>query len=102
MSILSCNCRGAGIAMAVRELRDLARNFALTLLCVVETQIEGTRVENLAGTIGYDNSYAVSSQGRSGGLGIFWNNPIKIDTPEQGNDEDHVVGGRTQVYTRWI
>ncbi|XP_073358198.1 uncharacterized protein [Aegilops tauschii subsp. strangulata] len=37
------------------------------------------RVESLAGTIGYDNGYVVSSQGRSGGLGMFWNNPIKIE-----------------------
>lgn len=79
MSILSWNCRGAGKAATVRELRDIARNFAPTFLCIVETQIDRSRVQNLAGSIGYDNGYAVSSQGRSGGLGIFWNNPIKIE-----------------------
>jgi hypothetical protein len=36
-------------------------------------------VENLASTLGYDNAFAVSSSGRSGGLGIYWNNEIKID-----------------------
>jgi hypothetical protein len=36
-------------------------------------------VESLEGTLGYDNAFAVSSTGRSGGLGIFWNNEIKID-----------------------
>ena len=79
MNILCWNCRGVGKAATVRELRDLARNFAPTLLCIVETQIDGSRVERLAGTIGYDNGYVVSSQGRSGGLGFFWNNPIKIE-----------------------
>jgi hypothetical protein len=36
-------------------------------------------VENLANTLGYDNAFAVSSTGRSGGLAIFWNNEIKIE-----------------------
>ena len=79
MNLLCWNCRGAGKAATIRELRDLAKQFAPTVLCIVETQIERTRVESLAGTIGYDNGYAVSSQGRSGGLGFFWNNPIKIE-----------------------
>ena len=58
---------------------DFARQFTPTLLCVVETQIEGARVEALAGTLGFDNSYVVDSQGRSGGIGLFWNNGINID-----------------------
>jgi hypothetical protein len=29
--------------------------------------------------LGFANAFAVSSSGRSGGLGIFWNNEIKID-----------------------
>ena len=33
----------------------------------------------MAGILGYDNAFAVSSTGRSGGLGIFWNNDIKLD-----------------------
>ena len=38
-----------------------------------------SRVEGLKHTLGYANAFAVSSSGRSGGLGIFWNNYIKID-----------------------
>ena len=79
MSILSWNCRGAGKAATVRETRELVRKFAPTLLCIVETQIDRVRVENLASSFGFDNAFAVSSQGRSGGLGIFWNNPIKVE-----------------------
>jgi hypothetical protein len=36
-------------------------------------------IKLLAGTLGYDNVFAVSSTGRSGGLAIFWNNSIKLD-----------------------
>jgi hypothetical protein len=31
-------------------------------------------VKNLKNTLGFDHSFAVSSTGRSDGLGIFWNN----------------------------
>jgi hypothetical protein len=35
-------------------------------------------VEGLSRTLGYDRSFAVSSSGRSGGLGIFWNNNTNV------------------------
>jgi hypothetical protein len=79
MSTLFWNCRGLGNDATVRELRDLVKEFAPSILCVAETQIHKCRVENLASTLGYDNAFAVSSSGRSGGLGIYWNNEIKID-----------------------
>ena len=68
-----------GNAATVQELREFARKFAPTLLCIVETQIEGSRVEALAGTLGYDSSYVVDSRGRSGGLGSFWNNARNVE-----------------------
>jgi hypothetical protein len=79
MSTFFWNCRGLGNAATVRELRDFVKEFAPSFLCVVETQIHRSRVELLAGTLGYDNVFAVSSTGRSGGLAIFWNNSIKLD-----------------------
>ena len=63
----------------VRELRDFARKFAPTLLCIVETQLEGSRVEVLVGTLGYDNGYAVISRGRCGGIGLLCNNAINLE-----------------------
>ena len=79
MSALSYNCRGAGSDATVRELADLARRFKPTIFCVLETQLNKVRVEGLARRLGYDKSFAVSSSGRSGGLGMFWNNNIKVE-----------------------
>ena len=99
MSVFCWNCHGAGKPAAVRELRDFALKFAPTVLCIVETQISGVRVEAFASTLGYDNSYAMNSQGRSGGIGKFWNNTIDveilgdsvyhIDAKIQGMGQDH-------------
>ena len=79
MSCLSWNCRGLGNGTTVKELRDLAKHFAPSVLCVLETQVHRARVEGLKSTLGYDNAFVVSSSGRSGGLGIFWNNSIKME-----------------------
>ena len=48
-------------------------------LCILETQIGGTRAENMAGSLGFNKSFAVSNSGRSGGLGVFWNEEMKLD-----------------------
>ena len=49
------------------------------MLCVQETQVHKTRVENLKNTLGFDHAFAVSSIGRSGGLGIIWNNNMRVE-----------------------
>ncbi|KAG2627843.1 hypothetical protein PVAP13_3KG264155 [Panicum virgatum] len=79
MSLLSWNCRGLGNAATVKELRDMAKNYAPTVLCVLETQVHKARVEGLKSTLGYANAFAISSSGRSSGLGLFWNNEIKLE-----------------------
>ena len=53
MNIICWNCRGAGKASTVRELRELAKKFTPIVLCIVETQLEKARVEGLASSIGY-------------------------------------------------
>ena len=68
MSCLSWNCRGFGNATTVEELRDIVKNIAPNVLCVVETQVNIARVEGVKSTQGYDNAFAVSSSGCSGGL----------------------------------
>ena len=78
MSCLSWNCRGLGNAATVEELWELAKSAAPIVLYVLETQVHKSWVEGLKKTLGYDNAFAVSSNGRSGGLGIFWNNNISV------------------------
>ena len=95
------NCRGAGKPTTVRELRDLTRQLAPSIVCIVETQIEGSRVENMVGSLNFNKSFAVSSSGRSGGLGIFWNEEIKLEV--LGYSKYHIdalVGELFDIQTR--
>ena len=79
MSISCWNGRELGADPTIHELRDFARDHAPSILCVVETQLHKSRVERLARTLGFDQSFAVSSSGRSGGIGMFWNNNINVE-----------------------
>jgi hypothetical protein len=68
-----------GGAATVRELRDLARRYSPSIMCVVETQLHKNRVERLSRSLGFDHGFAISSSSRSGGLGLFWKDGIKIE-----------------------
>jgi hypothetical protein len=71
-------------------------------------------IESLTRSLGINKSFAVSSSGRSGGLGLFWNNEIMIEVlpysqyhldvivSEQGQEDWRltVVYGEVQVSER--
>ena len=44
----------------------------------------------MADSLGYNKSFAVSSSGRSGGLGIFWNDEIKVEVIGDFNKVLHI------------
>lgn len=44
----------------------------------METQISKTRVENLRVLLGYQSAFAVGSNGRGGGLCLYWKNDINL------------------------
>jgi hypothetical protein len=77
------------------------------LLFVMETKIEGKRVENLKSTLGFAGGFAVDSVGLSGGIGVFWSsaavevksfNKYHIDAIVQLKDNSIPSGG-SLVYT---
>jgi exonuclease III len=88
MNCLFWNCRGAGDAATVKEIKNLVLQYAPRVLCLVETQLDKSRLANLARPFGYDNCYAVSSEGRSGGLAMYWNNPLGLDL--QSFSKNHI------------
>ena len=79
MKILSWNYRGIGDPATVRELRDLVELSSPTILCLVETQLQKSRVEGLRFSLGFDFSFAVGSSGRSGGICFFWKNSVNVE-----------------------
>jgi hypothetical protein len=79
MSCLSVNYRWIGNDPTVRELRGFVKQMDPALLFVMETKIEGKRVENLKSTLGFAGGFAVDSVGLSGGIGIFWSSAVTVE-----------------------
>jgi exonuclease III len=72
----------------MNEVKNLVAQHRPVILCLLETQLDKSRLEKLARSFGYDNCYAVSSQGRSGGLAMDWNNPLVLDL--QSFSKNHI------------
>ena len=79
MNIISWNCRGIGNDATVRELRTLVQRFAPSVLCLQETQVGGLRARNLAFSFGFSRCYTVGSNGRSGGLALYWKDDLSLE-----------------------
>lgn len=88
MNCLCWNCRGAGDVATVKEVKDLISQHRPMVLCLGETQLHKTRLEKLARAFGFDNCYAVLSEGHSGGLAMYWNNPLVLDL--QSFSKNHI------------
>ena len=61
------------------------KDYAPLVLFIMETQIDKYQVENLRYTLGFDDSFAVKSSGRSGGLGLFWKNNVILSIQKFSN-----------------
>ena len=115
MNLISWNCRGLGNPATVQEAREFAAKFTPVVLCLIETQISSDRAEALAGSLGFDHSYAIGSLGRSGGIAVYWNDVVEIevldfsryhiDTQVKGLAQDLIrvtfVYGEAQVSERY-
>lgn len=78
MILLCWNCRGLGWDSAVGELRWMVKRFRPSLLFLSETKMRDDRVRKFMWSLGFSGCFAVSSEGRSGGLALFWKDPSKV------------------------
>ena len=88
MNFFVWNCRGLGNPETVRELHDIVKREVPALVFVAETKIEGRRVSDLTGRLGFEGCYPVNSDGLSGGLALFWSN--KVDVTLNNFSDQHI------------
>lgn len=78
MSCLSLNCRGLCNPSAVRNLRDLLRREAPSLVFLSETKLSSGEFYRIRDNLGDFHGLAVDSMGRSGGLALLWRKDIDV------------------------
>jgi hypothetical protein len=78
MIYLCWNCRGLGSDSAVGELRWLVTTYRPSFVFLSETKMKDKRAQNFMWSLGYTGSLAVSCEGLSGGLVLFWSEPFVV------------------------
>lgn len=76
MNYLSWNSRGLGNSRAVRVLRDLVKTHKPDLLFLSETLVNGNKIRELSGNLGFADYFSVDRIGRGGGLALLWKKTI--------------------------
>jgi exonuclease III len=84
MNALSWNCQGLGQPWAVQELTRLIREYCPNCVFLSETRQHKERVSNLQFRIGFQHSFIVDRVGKGGGLGLYWDDSLKIDIMSYG------------------
>src|SRR4051812_25147739 len=73
MKTLAWNCRGMFSTTAVRELVDLHERVKADVIFLSESHLNKARAEQVCGKLGLDRFHIFESDGRSGGLVLFYN-----------------------------
>jgi exonuclease III len=92
MNILSWNCWGLGNPTAVLALHNLVKVQGPKVLFLMETKLDGKKMEVLRVELHFKFCFTVLSRGSSGGLALLWNDPVEltIQNYTQNHIEAHV------------
>ena len=72
MTILAWNCRGMGLALAVRTLVDEVRSKDSMLVFLIETKTGERKMKGIRNKLEYTQGITVPSDGKCGGLTMMW------------------------------
>lgn len=70
-------------------------------LFVMETKIKGKRVESLQPLLWFAGSFAVDSDGFSGGIGLFWSEDVHVELKNYNQAHIDVTVRRNQTSWRF-
>jgi hypothetical protein len=79
MNYICWNCRGLGSDATVGELRWLIATYRPSFVFLSETKMKDKCVQKFMWTLGFTGRFAVSCEGLSGGLALFWLQPFSVD-----------------------
>ena len=86
MRVLVWNCRGIGNPRAVPALSLLVRQEKPDILCLMETKTSSMEFEKLKWKLQFNGGLGISGDGRKGGMGILWNNEVKVSIQSYGHN----------------
>ena len=97
MSLLAWNCRGLGLAPAVRSLTDVVKFLDPVLVFLSETKASLNRIKGIQRKLNFTQGITVPSDGRSGGLAMLWKEGTEVSFKSCLNGHIDVVVDRKSV-----
>lgn len=94
MKCISWNCWGLRNPKAVQELCNLVKQEGPDVVLVMETKINDKRVQRMKSILGFYGCVAVSSEGLSGGIGLFWTTEVLLNLIHFSKSHTDVTGRR--------
>ena len=82
MNCIVWNCRGAGNTSTGRDLVAHTRAHSPSMIFLCETRHNKEKMYRLCNRVGLRGFEGVSSNGRSGGLALFWHESMYVDVQE--------------------
>jgi hypothetical protein len=82
MNCFSLNCRGAGNKPTVRDIVGLTRSTGAKLVFLSETRQKAEKMKGLRGRLGLKGFVGIDSDGRSGGLALYWHDQMVISVQD--------------------
>ncbi|KAH9769811.1 reverse transcriptase domain-containing protein [Citrus sinensis] len=79
MRVISWNVRGLGNDRAFRETQKILQIHRPKIMFLCETKMRTGQMQDKGKKLNFDNFFAVSSRGRSGGLALLWKSEIVVD-----------------------
>lgn len=72
MKIFSWNCRGIHNLETIQTLRNWCWRERPDFVFIMESMIDRQRLDVVCNKCGFHNGICISSQGNSGGIGLWW------------------------------
>ena len=72
------NCRGLGIDLTVRRLKEITHCYLSDIICLSETKQQDDRVRDVACELGFPFYVTVQPVGLSGGLVVLWKHSLEV------------------------
>lgn len=97
MRLISWNCQGLGVALTMKNLKEVCRIKNPHLVFLMETKQKHKIVSKLRRRCGFEEEWIVDPVGLSGGLALWWKSELVVNILHSSQFIIHVAVSSTTL-----
>ena len=104
MKTICWNCRGLGIDLTVRRLKEINRMYLPDIICLSETKQQDDYVRDVGAQLGFPFSSIVTPVGVGGGLVVYWKQSVQVSVLSQSCNliDCKVISNEVSFYLSFV